>query len=580
MQKSYLLLFYLALQLPFETCATFAAEATTISQVQGAGHDSSMQGRTVRIKGILTKKTNSAFYMQDPNEDQDAATSEGILVARKPPDGATINSLIEVEGIVREVTNPFGNGLSVTQIKDAVINSIAAGQPIAATVIGRGGRVPPAELIDDDMLQSFDPITDGIDFWETLEGMFVRVATAQAVSPVQDRKAWIVADEGNGATGMNQLGGITITPGDFNPERIQIQFEANGGSVPQLNVGDRLAFVEGVVTYTDGNFKILVTDFGAKNDAPVAQLPTITPSVKQLTIAGYNVENLDPIEENENRVGNPNDDIDDDVGQGKFKAIALQLVQTLGSPDIIALQELQDDDGAEYSSVVTSDKTASLLIEEIIAVGGPRYTFVEKVPTDDKSGGQPGGNIRVGYLFNPARVTLDALSVTAIDDPAFSDTRRPLAVIFEFNSKRIRVINIHFESKGGDSPLLGKVQPPITPSDQNRIRQAHAIKRFLRNQPKAADATIVLGDFNAFQFELPLLIATDGGEPRLVNLTSTLPPAERWSYIFEGNSQALDHILIDAANASRSQLTIMHVNAGFAKQTSDHDPSLLQLAFD
>jgi uncharacterized protein len=88
---------------------------------------------------------------------------------------------------------------------------------------------------------------------------------------------------------------------------------------------------------------------------------------------------------------------------------------------------------------------------------------------------------------------------------------------------------------------------------------------------------VVLGDFNAFAFELPLLVATDGGEPRLVNLTTTLSLAERRSYVFEGNAQALDHVLVDPASAAAAGYEVVHLNSGRAAPVSDHDPPVVRL---
>jgi uncharacterized protein len=61
----------------------------------------------------------------------------------------------------------------------------------------------------------------------------------------------------------------------------------------------------------------------------------------------------------------------------------------------------------------------------------------------------------------------------------------------------------------------------------------------------------------------------------LTNLTNTLPEDERYSFIFQGNSQSLDHILVSDALAGGAQFDAVHVNAEFAvtpQRASDHDP--------
>ncbi len=58
----------------------------------------------------------------------------------------------------------------------------------------------------------------------------------------------------------------------------------------------------------------------------------------------------------------------------------------------------------------------------------------------------------------------------------------------------------------------------------------------------------------------------------------TLPPSERYSYVFDGNSQVLDQTLVSPAlaNFAGTALDVVHVNAEFATQTSDHDPNIVR----
>ncbi len=67
----------------------------------------------------------------------------------------------------------------------------------------------------------------------------------------------------------------------------------------------------------------------------------------------------------------------------------------------------------------------------------------------------------------------------------------------------------------------------------------------------------------------------------LHDLMDTLPENERYSYVFEGNSQTLDHILVsDALAAKPLTFDPVHVNAEFADQASDHDPSVVRIELD
>ena len=103
----------------------------------------------------------------------------------------------------------------------------------------------------------------------------------------------------------------------------------------------------------------------------------------------------------------------------------------------------------------------------------------------------------------------------------------------------------HFNSKGGDQGLFGPQQPPVLSSEVQRNAQASLLRDFVRDI-LAADSTAsvaVIGDLNDFQFSPPVEKLKDAG---LTAMIETLPPNERYSYVFDGNSQALDHIMVSA----------------------------------
>jgi hypothetical protein len=94
-----------------------------------------------------------------------------------------------------------------------------------------------------------------------------------------------------------------------------------------------------------------------------------------------------------------------------------------------------------------------------------------------------------------------------------------------------------------------------------------------------ADAdVIVLGDLNDFEFSTPLSTLTGGV---LTDLVTSLPQGERYTYVFEGNSQTLDHILVsDHLGGVLSSFDVVHMNAEFAVQPTDHDPPVARFCAD
>ncbi len=559
---------------------SYAAQLLSVPQIQGEGHNSPHEGDVVQTSGTVTLLVGNNFYIQG-EPDGNSLTSDGILVRSSRRLDVSPGDIVAVEGIVEESSSRYPY-LSTTVISDSVLRNKTEGTDLpAAVVIGEGGLVPPTETAFV-ASSSFDPTVAGADFYETLEGTLVSIAKPIVVGPASadDRATfYVVADRGEHATGMNSLGGITITPGDANPERIKVQ--VNEGDTPglQVSVGDTFESVSGVVTY-DGNgaYGIALSAFaGCSHVALVA--PTVTAAADgQLDLASYNVENLDPKVEDLNKVS-AKSEIDDDVGNGKFTGIAGHIVGVLKSPVIVALQEVQDNDGAEYSDVTAGDQTLAKLIAAVESANGPTYQGLELTPPDDEVGGQPGGNIHAAFLFDPSRITPLTDRVTLIQSPAYEGSRLPLAVPFQFNGRVIWVIDVHLSSKGGSDPLYGTVQPPRDPSAQRRVAQARAVRDFIRGLP-ADDRVVVVGDFNAYWFEEPLLLLT-GGSPALTNLALADTAEERISYVFDGNSQSLDHVLTRLHADDQAILSTPHVNSivPVSKRMSDHDPKHVVITF-
>lgn len=119
-----------------------------------------------------------------------------------------------------------------------------------------------------------------------------------------------------------------------------------------------------------------------------------------------------------------------------------------------------------------------------------------------------------------------------------------------------------------------------------RGQQAAEVRTFV-DQLVAADRrakVAVVGDLNDYDFSATVDTITSTGS--LVDLPRTLPAAERYTYVFQGNSEVLDHILISKALAYAIpalnlvplfDYDAVHVNSEFTDQLSDHDPQVVRL---
>jgi predicted extracellular nuclease len=578
-----------------------ASGTIRIRDIQGITHLSPYSGTLVAgVTGIVTARRPQSFVMQDPSPDSNPATSEAIVVFTGGAPAVDVGDAVVVTGTVAEF-RPGGSGgdanLTLTQISAPTVTRLSSGNALPApAVIGQGGRVPPTAVIDDDAAGNvetagtFDAASDGIDFYESLEGMLVQVNGALASGPTSEfGETPVLADGGSAAGVRTARGGIVVSPADFNPERIILDDALIGAAMPAMNVGDLATTpITGVIDYSRGNYRLLVAAPYAVAPASLAPEVAATPLPNEIAVATMNVENLsaqDPIT--------------------KFARLAGIVVDHLRAPDVIALEEMQDNSGSADDGAVSAAQTFQRLIDAISAAGGPMYQYRQIDPEDKQDGGQPGGNIRVGFLYRTDRGVsfvdrpgANAATANGVvnapggprllyspgridpDNTAFASSRKPLAAEFQFRGQTVFVIANHWNSKGGDQPLFGRYQPPTLESEAQRLRQAAAVKAFV-GQLLAADPNarvIVLGDLNDFEFSAPLAVLKSAG---LTALIEQLPKPERYTYVYEGNAQALDHILVSPAllAAHAPALDIVHVNAEFIDQASDHDPQLARFAF-
>lgn len=561
----------------------------------------------LEISGIVTGVREAAgahgFWMESSEGDEDPATSEGIFVRTgELPSQVIRGERVSVTGTVRE-SKPRGGGLSVTTLEVETLVDIHRREgsdrlppPVS---LGAAGRPVPSGAVDDDGMESFDPATDALDFWESLEGMRVRIPDPLVIgATTRYGEISLLPDGGRSVDGPRTFrGGLLLEPGDPNPERIQAVFEPPS-EAPLVGTGDRLrGSVTGVVTYSFGMYQVRLdpeTSFEVRRRESERDVVDVRRDGNRLTVATYNVLNLSVAD-----------------GEERFLDLASSLVEDLGSPDVVALQEIQDDSGPADDGTVTAERTLDRLVAAVRDAGGPSYRWVQIDPVDNADGGRPGGNIRVAYLVDPARVVLSggpaggartAVGVETRDGVAHLDrspgridpghrcfgapeneggSRKPLALETRVRGKTLFLVNLHFTSKGGDDRLFGATRPPVRRSEPRRLCQARVVAGFVESLLEADPEArvVVLGDFNEREYGKPMEPFRRIG---LANLTSRLPLEERYSYVYRGNSGILDQILVSPILAEDAEIDAVHVNADlpYSEAVSDHDPLVARLALE
>jgi len=585
--------------LPGPGGAGTSAVLAKIHDIQGTTRLSPLRGAKVTgVTGIVTALrtfgSSRGFWMTDPHPDGDPRTSEGVLVftgATTP--AVAVGDAVTVSGTVTEYypDNPADSAYqSTTEITNPEWTVTSSGNPLPApteitpaTVPGTlapraGGGIEGLPL---------EPPVYALDFWEAHEGEVISVRDVRVVGPSTEYDELYVTTK---PREHHTARGGAVYPGYHDPNTGILKVESlipfAQRPFPQADTGDTLTgTTSGPLEYDSyGGYTLQATALGEIADGGIQPEITRKQAPAELAIATYNVENLSAADD-----------------QAEFDQLARGVVTNLAAPDIITLEEIQDDNGAaaEGDGVVTADRTLRRFTDAIVAAGGPRYEWRQIDPQDLADGGEPGGNIRVGFLFNPRRVSFvdrpgggatTAVSVVrergrthlsvspgrvAPDDPAWADSRKPLAGEFVFHGHPVFVIANHFNSKGGDQPVHGRNQPPTRSSEVQRGRQARVLRGFvdqlLRSDPLAA--VVVAGDLNDFQFSPALRTLTAGGA--LTDRIDRLPGNERYSYVYEGGSQALDHILTSRA-MWWVDYDVVHINAEFAEQASDHDPQIIR----
>ncbi|KAI3582374.1 Endonuclease/exonuclease/phosphatase [Fusarium oxysporum f. sp. albedinis] len=582
------------------------AAALTIAEINGNSYLSSYAGKNVTgVEGLVTAVGSSGFYLRSTKPDRNSATSEGLYIFGKSAvSSVSVGDVVTLDGLVEEYRSnkDYVYLTEISSPKNIVVKS--SDNKFKPKVIGKDTGNPPgkqfSKLDDGDVFAvpnneslisvsnpKLQPNTYGLDFWESLVGELVTVPKAYALSrPNNFGDFWV---RGNWkVSGLNKHGGLTMVGNDANPEAIIIGSPLDGTKNPDdTKLGDYVGDITGVVSYAFGFYRILPLTATKVSKSSNAEHPAVSftskGSCKGITVADYNTENLNP-------------------ASAHLPLVVKQIVEKLRTPDLLFLQEVQDNSGATNDGVVSANQTLAALADGIEESSGVVYEWAEVEPDNNEDGGQPGGNIRQAYLYRPDRVELvkpnqgGPNDVNAVLDgpslkynpgridpanPAWDDSRKPLVAEWKpvkGTKKSFFTVNVHFGSKGGSTSLHGDARTPVNKGVEKRTKQseiaANFIAEILKKDKKAH--VIAAGDFNEFAAVAPLetFVKTSG----LVDVdeAAKIPETERYTYLFDSNCQALDHMYISKELRRGIKYEHLHINTWQDKagEVSDHDPSV------
>ena len=563
-----------------------------IFEIQGDGSASAYDGQIVESQNnVVTALAPNGFFMQTPSDraDGDVNTSDGIFVFQGGAPTVNVGDAVDVLGTIDE----FFGFTEFTENPEVIVVS-------AGTV--------PDPIVFDATTPSPDPMAPScaIEF-ECYESMLIQIENGTVTGPNQqfgsDPIAEVHITAASSRTfrepGIAYPGEAGLPVWDGNPEVFELDPNKLGLDNQVIPAGSHFDAV-GVLGFEFGGYELWPT---ALTVSP-ATIPTAVRNRDraEFTVGSLNVYRLfddidDPIDTD--TIGRERNDTVIDTAEYLVRRTKLAdyVVNVLGSPDVLGIQEVE--------SLSVLEDLAGDIASQNAAVN---YTaYLEE--------GNDVGTIDVGFLV---RDTIEVDAVTQLGKDELLDfpgefaplhDRPPLLLegrnIEDGSNFPVAVMVVHNRS-------LSRIDDP---NDGDRVRQ----KRLQQAQSIAAkvqaiqtdnpDAHLVVtGDFNAFEFtdgyvdvmgqiignvvpEDNKLFGPDLVEPDLINNSAWIEADERYSFIFQGSAQILDHSLTSSAldmslrgleygrgNADAAEYLIEDASSPLA--SSDHDGLVLFLTKD
>lgn len=571
--------------------------------VQGPGGASPFAGQIVTVQGVVTARKFNGFFVQsrDDEQDGDPLTSEGLFVftSSAPPAQAVVAHRVRVTGTVSEF-------VPSADLNSRPLTEIGAG----ATVVDLGVDQLPSPVV----LTAADVNpSGGLDVLERFEGMRVSIASLTVIAPTDGTVSEVNAIASNSGVFYAVVSGTprpTREPGipvsdpvppcagcapprfDENPERLRVDSDAILGTLPlAVQSGALIADVVGIVDYGFRTYTILPETTLTATGGLVAT-PVRAVAQGEYTVASFNMERF---------FDTTNDPATDDpvLTANAFAnrlSKASQIIRDyLRLPDVLGLQEVEN--------LTTLQAIAARVNADAGADGDYVAYLVE--------GNDPGG-IDVGLLIRSSRVGVTSVEQVGKDvtyaqpdgTAALLNDRPPLVLramvhAAGFMPSPLIVVVNHLRSLNGVNE-----DPGDGPRVREKRRQQAEYVAMLLNGLQAEGPVVSVGDYNAFDVNdgyvdgLGTILGTPTptsevvlASPDLVTPNFLIAGAGEYSYLFDGNAQSLDHVLVSSAAAAQlTGLEHARVNADFPEtlrgavdpatgiirpeRLSDHDPAV------
>ena len=562
---------------PTPTSTPTTNTCSSIPEIQGTGNSSPCLGHRDDIEGCITGVTARGFYFQDVAGDGNPDSSDGIYVyfykGWSNPSNFQAGQMVRVSGTVTEYydTTEFANkgsdSLQVT-VTDSNADCGGAGLPAPASIA-------PIS----------DPNADPMTLYERYEGMRVKMsfngwvvgATKRFISPhpagdpelaIVDHTssipdyARVFQDDYPGYQGITYISG------------------GLGYDLPDLDFGDDVSATDltGILGYQFDKYTLLVEQTPTltviDNEDLITSATPLDAAKKQFDICNFNVENL--FDTNDDGMGDwgdwaPGYPVEDSASglaeyNAKLDALADIFVNRMKSCMVVGVEEVEGQQDV-YDALAAK-----------VSAKDPDHTWQAGFVSSGDA-----RNITQGFLW---RDDVQKISITPVSGSPYDgwvadgtlDFRRTMPDgLFRFYAGTPEEIDIHFYAVHFKSKRSSN---SCNTSDCTDLREKEAadLRDILAHHQAVGDYAIGGGDFNDVLGSSPINILDASNS--IKNLFYDLDADQRWSYVFSGESEVLDHIYLTQNLYQKvtpgwgHDFTPIHGNADFpsAERASDHDP--------
>jgi uncharacterized protein len=588
---------------------TTPPQFVTIGTIQ-ANKPSTYATQTVMTSGIVIGVRSNGFYLEAKNADTNPATPEGILVFTS---STVLPSFVQV-GAEVQVTGTVNTFPATGLIRGTEIDG-----PQTFTLLSMGNPLPAPVEITSAMDSPSGPITQ----FSRFEGMRVAinsVTTTSGTDASLNESAETNTSNGQfygvvtGVPRPFREPGIAVTDTvfgpvpagvpiwDANPELLNFDSLAFGAPAIDLTSNATLTGVAGVMDMSFGSPQILI-DKATRPTVTGLMTPTPVPvrAPNEFTVASFNMERFYNDVVDADNPGSSVVKVTTAAYQRRLTKGSLAIRNILNFPDILGVQEIENINVlTDLANKISSDATAA-------GQADPAYLPYLFLASD-------GTGINTGMLVKSTRVTavnaeqfgLKTTFTNAGGNQAVLNDRTPL--VLHVGIKRgggqpdypVTVISVHQRS------LIDVDDPTSTGATVRLKREAQAeyLATLIQGYQAAGEHVVTVGDYNAFEFSdgfvdalgvvtgnpvSPTQVITPPvaglANPRLVDLVTLLPAAERQSYVESGSAQVLDHVVVTSDLVpTETRLVYAHIDSDFPlvnlndatspTRISDHDPAV------